>query len=364
MATVFPFPRSVEDAHGQTLRVVVSEHREDWDRAAWDEYVTRAPAASLYHRACIRDVIEQVYGHRTCYLSALDAAGAVAGVLPLVYMRSRMFGRFLVSLPFFNHGGPVASSPEAERRLEEVAVDLARTLDAEHLELRCATANGCPWPARTDKVGMVRALPDSEDALWSELGGKLRAQIRRPWKAGATALLGGAERLPEFYTVFARNMRDLGTPVYPRAFFDSLAEHLGADLSVAVVRLGGRPVAAGVLLRHRSSLEIPWASSLRETNRLGTNMLLYWTCLRSAVAMGCDRFDFGRSSPDSGTYRFKRQWGARPVPFRWYVWSRGGGQPAPLNPSNPKYRLAVRAWQRLPLWLANRLGPAIVRNIP
>lgn len=311
-----------------------------------------------------RDVIEEVFGHRTYYLTARTADGVIEGVLPLARLSSRLFGDFLVSLPYFNYGGAVATDTYVRDVLEREAEELASWLGASHVEFRDHSARDDGTPARMDKITRVRALPDTEDELWREIGSKVRAQVKKPLRSGAEVAVGGVERLDEFYTVFARNMRDLGTPVYTRRLFEIVCRYMGSDASVVVVHLDGRPAAAAVLLRHGDSMEIPWASSLREHNRIGVNMLLYWEVLAHAIRTGCRRFDFGRSTAGSGTDRFKRQWGGESVQLYWHYWLRSGDEPPRLNHDNPRYRLATTVWKRLPLVVANRLGPRIVRNLP
>ncbi|MEO8443854.1 MAG: FemAB family XrtA/PEP-CTERM system-associated protein [Gammaproteobacteria bacterium] len=331
--------------------------------AAWDAFAHSAPGATLYHQTAWQRIFALEFGWDTHYLEARGQEG-LEGILPLVRLRSRLFGDFLVSLPYVNYGGVVAQTEAADRLLTEAAVDLAGSLGVSHMELRELRPRAATWPARTDKVGMQATLAGTEEAHWSTLPSKLRSQIRRPQKAGATTRIGGAELLPAFYAVFARNMRDLGTPVYARSFFTTVARELPEFVDVVIVELAGKPVAAGFLIHFAGRTEIPWASSLRSVNRLGVNMLLYWACLQRAIERGSTVFDFGRSTVDSGTYQFKRQWGAEPVPHYWHYWLRGGGELPRLNPSNPKFALAIAAWQRLPLWLANGLGPHIVRNLP
>ncbi len=311
-----------------------------------------------------RDVIEEVFGHRTYYLSARTADGVIAGVLPLARLSSRLFGDFLVSLPYFNYGGAVATDAYVQGVLERKAEELALQLAVSHAEFRDCSARDDGTPARTDKVTRVRGLPDTDAELWQEIGSKVRAQVKKPLRSGAEVAVGGVERLDEFYAVFARNMRDLGTPVYTRSLFEAVCRYMGSDASVVIVRLDGRPAAAAVLLRDGDSVEIPWASSLREHNRAGVNMLLYWEALAHAIRGGCRRFDFGRSTAGSGTDRFKRQWGGESVQLYWHYWLRSGNEPPRLNNDNPRYRLATAMWKRLPLAMTNRIGPRIVRNLP
>jgi FemAB-related protein (PEP-CTERM system-associated) len=332
-------------------------------RNEWSDYVQRAVGAELYHDYRWRAVIERLFGHETHYLVAREA-GRVRGVLPLVRLRSRLFGDFMVSMPYMNYGGVLADSPAVAMTLLGAACRRADHLGCRHVELRHRGLPEIAWPARDDKVSMLLDLPESEAELWNRFKPKLRAQIRRPEKAGGVVRRGGPELLDDFYAVFSRNMRDLGTPVYPQRFFEAIADAFAQETRIYVVDLGGRPAAAGFVLGHRTTAEIPWASSLREANPMGVNMLLYWTALRDAVAQGFRRFDFGRSSKNSGTFHFKAQWGAQPLQLRWHYWIADGRDLPQLNPNNPKYRAAIALWRHLPLYVANILGPHIVKNLP
>jgi FemAB-related protein (PEP-CTERM system-associated) len=343
---------------------VTLAHATDACAADWNDYVRTDSEASCYHRYEWRGLISRVFGHDSHYLLARDGAGNVAGVLPLVRLRSRLFGDFLVSMPYFNYGGIAAAHPGARSALLEGAASLGRELGVGHVELRHIGNLAPAWPMRTDKVTMRLPLPATPEALNRQLPGKLRSQIKRPTRDGATYVSGGLERLDEFYAVFARNMRDLGTPVYPKRFFAAILETFAREARLFVVHLGGKPAAAGFVLSHGDWLEIPWASSLREFNPSSVNMLLYWSVLEYACNSGFRTFDFGRSTVDSGPYKFKRQWGAEPVPLHWHYWLKAGGEPPRLNPDNPKYRAAIALWQRLPVPVANVLGPLVVRNLP
>ncbi|HWG29791.1 MAG TPA: FemAB family XrtA/PEP-CTERM system-associated protein [Steroidobacteraceae bacterium] len=336
----------------------------DEDAGLWDAYVQSRPEAAAYHRYGWRKVIRGVFDRETYYLGARGAHGELCGVLPLVRLKGLVVGDVLVSLPYFTYGGVVASHAAAQSGLVQAACDLGKRLGVDHIELR-HRSNACPaLPARTDKVSLLLDLPASAAELNKALPAKLRSQIKRPQREGVSAVNGGEELLEEFYRVFAVNMRDLGTPVYPRSFFAAVLREFPSETRVFVVRHAQGPVAAGLVLGHGSALEIPWASSLRNFNALGVNMLLYWSVLEYACGAGYRRFDFGRSTVDSGTFRFKRQWGAQPEQLHWHYWLRGGGAPPVLNSSNPKFKLAVSAWQRLPLSVANRIGPMLARNLP
>jgi FemAB-related protein (PEP-CTERM system-associated) len=178
------------------------------------------------------------------------------------------------------------------------------------------------------------------------------------------AASGGAELLPEFYAVFAHNMRDLGTPVYGVRFFEQVVKAFPDETRVFVVRVNGRPAAASLVHWYRDTIQVPWASALREFNPLCVNVFLYWQMVQFAVGRGFHRFDFGRSTPGEGTYHFKKQWGAEARELVWEYWMSEGHAVPELNPRNPKFDLAIRTWQRLPVSVATAIGPYVVRNIP
>jgi len=334
----------------------------------WDAYIERHPRASAYHRAAAVGIGARAFGLRTTFVSARNARAELVGVLPLVEQSSALFGRFLVSLPFVTYGGILADDAAVASALGTLAVELARERRADHLELRHTE----PWEAsglaeRLDKVSMVLALPDSPETLSQALGAKLRSQIRRAERESLEIVWDeahGPEALAAFYRVFAPAMRDLGTPVYPRRFFRIACEALHGLSSVLVVRSGGVPQAAAIVVRHGRTIEVPWAAATVQAKRTAVNMRMYWELLSYAIRSGAHAFDFGRSTVDSGTYRFKAQWGAEPKQLHWHYWLAADAPLPKLNPSNPKYARAAALWRRLPLWCANLLGPHIVRHLP
>ena len=330
------------------------------DTPLWEAYAKTH--AGNYHRFGWRRVIEESFGQTTYYLAA-KVDGRVCGLLPLVLIKSWLFGRSLVSMPFFNDGGIVADGPEVEAALLKRAKEIAAETGAGHVELRQSAKKSWGLPVKTHKVAMRLALPPSADLLWEAFPGKLRSQIRRPIKAGMTVCWGGLDQVDPFYRVFSINMRDLGTPVYGKNFFRNILRAFPSDRTICVVYHAGQPVAAAFLSRFGKTMEIPWASSLRQFGALSPNMLLYWSVLSEACNQGCARFDFGRSTPDEGTYRFKQQWGAEPQPLYWY-YLQDAGRPLPdVSVKNAKYQLAIRLWQTLPVWFTQQVGPRIVRGI-
>lgn len=332
---------------------------------SWDDYVNQHDQASIYHLSQWRHLINQQFGHNAEYLYAKQVNdGAIVGVLPLIQLKSRLFGNFMVSMPYFNYGGALADSSPVEVALMEYACERAKDLGVDHIEFRDMVSRGDRWPVRVDKVAMILEFPETADMLWQMLGAKRRAQIKRPLREGMEVVVGGDDLLDEFYEVFARNMRDLGTPVYGKSFFLAILKAFYTTSHIVIIRHNNCAVAAGFLLGWRSRLEIPWASTLRSANPLGVNMLLYWEVLKLAIEKGYKSFDFGRSTIDSGTFRFKKQWGAKPQQNYWHYCLHSDAEMPQLTTRSAKYQLAISIWKRLPVGLTKWLGPNIVKNLP
>ncbi|HEU4685548.1 MAG TPA: FemAB family XrtA/PEP-CTERM system-associated protein [Nitrospira sp.] len=336
----------------------------DQDRASWEQFVLGHPLASGYHTLSWQSVVHRVFGHQVYALMAKDEDGTVRGVLPLVLTDSAMFGRFLTSMAFFNYGGVVADGTHITAALLSEAAELAKSLRASHIELRHSEPLETNWPVRSHKVSMRLALPPQYDILLKAFPSKLRSQIKRAQKEDMEVRIGGEELLDDYYRVFSRCMRDLGTPVYGKRLFQAIVEAFPKEVRLCVVFLEGRPLASGLVYGFRRRLEIPWAASDRRYSRLAPNMLLYSAVLEYACREGYQEFDFGRSSIGGGTYRFKEQWGAKPHPLYWYYWLAEGRDVPQLNPENPKYKAAITVWRHLPLPVANLLGPHIVKYLP
>lgn len=334
--------------------------------AGWNAYLQRFGYDGFHLRAEWSTVLQQALRHEPHFLW-LMRDGNLVGALPLQLVSGPIFGRYLVSQPYLNTGGVLADSAADEARLIEAAVDLAKRLDVKHLELRHERQIAHPAfnALVTEKVHMRLALPATAELLWEKgLKSKLRSQIRKPLADPALSVAFGREELlDEYYRVFARNMRDLGTPPYSRALFAQMLMQFPSEAEIVVVRHEGRAVAAGFLLHAAGGTLIPSASALREYNHLSVNVLMYWRALERAIQRGQSQFDFGRSTVDSGTYKFKQQWGAVACPAYWQYHSFKGSV-GDARPSNGKFALLVRAWQKLPVWLSSLLGPHIVRGIP
>jgi FemAB-related protein (PEP-CTERM system-associated) len=330
--------------------------------AVWNAYVASHPRGTLYHRFEWLPLIAGVFGHHVLPL-AMVSGGQVVGVFPLVHIRSRLFGRILVSMPFVNYGGLLGDSAEIEETLWKAAIQVARKHGVDSIEARHLSPHVFIEQGKQHKVGMTLALAPTIEAQWKAFQAKLRNQIRKSELSGLSIRVGGATDVGAFYEVFARNMRDLGTPVYHRALFTKLFEAFPEACRVFTVWDQETVVAAAVAIAHRRTLEVPWAASRRDALPRCPNHRLYWELIQYAIKAGFTHFDFGRSTPGSGPYKFKEQWGATEVPQYWEYWTATGTLPD-VTPQNPRYAFAVRLWKQLPLSIANRIGPLIVRNIP
>lgn len=331
------------------------------DPSEWDALVARAAGGTHFHRHGWKRVMERALGHSCSFLEARDRTGVLVGLLPLVYVGSPIFGRFVVSMPFLNYGGPLGSE-EAVSELGRAALEEKERRNAGLVELRSPEPLGLPWAVSHRKVTVVLDLPDDPDALMDSFKAKLRSQIRRPLKEGIK-LRRGPDQLPAFYSVFSRHMRDLGTPVLPLKFFREVVDTFPDSVRMTVAYLGDAPIAGGLGFVWGAETEVTWASSLMAHKRIAANMAVYWDLMEHSIQEGLDRFNFGRCSPGAGTHRFKLQWGGREEPLYWYQASDSGEGRTP-SPDDPSFAWGPRIWRRLPLRLANRLGPWIVRLIP
>lgn len=337
---------------------------EDGDLPLWDAFVESHPDASPYHRSVWKHILQAAL-KKPWFLVGVYQDGRIIGGLPLVHMRSRLTGNFLVSVPYVNYGGLLVENESLANPILEFTRSIASRLKADHIECRHLKNHFSQLPVRQDKVSMWLQLPDSSQELMKSFKPKLRSQIRKGEKNGLEVRIGHIELLEDFYDVFSKNMRDLGTPVYGKEFFRLILQAFPDSGRLVIIFGKDRlPIAAAFLLGYRDRMEIPWASSIRKYNYLQSNMLLYWHCLKYACDQGYGIFDFGRSTVGSSTLKFKEQWGSQPVQHYWHYVLDGKDQLPQINPQNPKYHLAIIIWQRLPLWVTRLVGPSISKHLP
>ena len=364
------------------------------DRDIWDSYVGNHPDASLFHRFGWREVIHRTYAHATYYLLASDeepdaaapragearrSVESVRGVLPLVHLKHGIFGNCLVSLPFVDSGGILASCRKAEEILLSEAIKIGRATGAIRIELRherplascnelsafCSETSQEPLQiaTRSDKVRMLLNLPESSQMLMKSFKSKLRSQIAKPLKEGLTSRTGGVELLEDFYKVFLVNMRDLGSPVHSIKLMRHVLSEFSESSKIIVIYKAKEAVAAALVVGFEKMLRNPWASSLRKYASLSPNMLLYLRVLEYACDNGYQVFDFGRSSAGEGTYKFKEQWGAVPTPLYWHYIFLDGKLPNLEGSEKERFEKATRYWQKLPLVITRVIGPSIRKHI-
>jgi FemAB-related protein (PEP-CTERM system-associated) len=329
----------------------------------WDEFVARHPGATNYHQWGWKGAIETGLDWPTYYFVALRN-GRIEGVLPIVWQKSLLFGSFLTSLPFLNAGGILANGGTVQKRLAQEGVRLCQRLNAGYLEFRHRELLDVDLPSKSHKLTVTRPVNGDSETMFRQLHNKVRTDIRKAMKSGLESEVGSIELLDDFYKIFAQNMRDLGTPVYGRKFFEAILNSLPNSTLITVVRHRGKAVASSFLTGFQDTIEAAWSSSLKSALALKPNMLLYWRNLCAAGERGYKTFDFGRSSPGSGTHRFKMQWGGTETPLHWQYWVPGGAALPEISPQNSRYHLSIRVWQKMPLFLTNWIGPHIVRCLP
>ena len=344
--------------------VTVKQYTND-QSSKWNDYVYSSAQSVCYQTIEWKTIIENACGLKSFYLYAVDDKNNITGILPLFLSKSKLFGTYLTSIPYFNYAGVLADTKETADLLLNESANIANQHNASHIEFRHIKNEFlADKPTKTHKVRMLLSLPATSEDLWNSFKSKLRSQIKRAQKEKMDTKLGGAELIDDFYKVFSRNMRDLGTPVWSKKLFVEIFNNLPEQTRISCVYYQNQPVAAGLIIGFKKFLEIPFASSLRKYNKLSPNMLLYWSVLEFASNNGYDIFDFGRSSADSSTFRFKKQWGAQPETLHWNYWLPDREKLPEINPQNPKYALAISMWQKLPLPIANLIGPKISRMLP
>lgn len=331
------------------------------DAQRWEAFVARSPQATFFHRIGWRDVIESVFGHRPHYLVA-ERGPEIVGILPLAEVSSWLFGHALISLPFCAYGGPAADDVDGERALIDAAAQLARCLDVDHLELRNRVAKCEDWPRQDLYVTFRHELaPDVEKNLLA-IPRKQRAMVRKGIRHGLKSEIdASAER---FFELYADNVHRHGTPPFPQRYFSRLQAVFGDCCEVlTVLDRQGRPVS-GVLSFYFRDVVLPYyAGDTVHARDLAANDFKYWELMRRACEQGVRVFDFGRSKRDTGPFSFKKNWGFEPSPLYYEFCLLKGRSIPENNPLNPKYRALIGLWKRLPLGVANALGPHIVRGL-
>lgn len=328
-----------------------------------DTYVDAHGAGTPFHRTAWTRAVERGCGQYGHYLIAEDG-DAIRGVVPLTAVRSLLFGSALVSTGFGVGGGILADTPSVAEKLADYCWTLASRLRCTSAELRGGEVPAGWRRKEGSYAGFVRELPSDDESILKAIPRKQRAEVRRAQTFGLEVEIGtGPGDQDAHYAVYATSVRNLGTPVFPRALFREMLAAWGEDANILTVRKDGRPVASVLSLYHCGAVYPYWGGGTEEARALRANELMYYELMRYAAARGCSRFDFGRSKVGTGPYAYKKNWGFEPQPLVYAARTADGAAPREINPLSPKYRLQVKLWQKLPLWAANRLGPPIARGL-
>lgn len=338
------------------------------DQEEWDSFIHLHSHASPYHFFAWGAAIAQAYGHKSYFLMAKQE-GRLVGVLPLIHLKLTLLVNELIALPFCDVGNCLSVDGNVEKKLLEETQRLSKQLKIQNIQLRGQLLNGSNYSSftqlETNKVRMLLCLPESSDTLFKTFKPKLRSQIRKAEKNRIYFRWAGQDGVDSFYSIFCNNMRELGSPVHSRKLFSAVMEHYGERARIGLTEYEGKCISAGLILSTEQQTSIPWASSLRDFNHLAPNMLLYWNFLKFAADNGRKLLDFGRSTENEGTFRFKKQWGAEPFPLAWY-----SSSPVTLVQSVSKAHDKISAreraaslWKKLPISIANILGPQLRKYI-
>ena len=330
------------------------------DRTRWDAYVLAHPDATFFHRAGWQRVIEKAFGHRTHFLLA-EHAGGIVGVLPLAEINSRLFGHSLGSLPFCTYGGILADHDAASHALDAAAQALAKKLKVGALEYRNQVTQHVDWPAKDLYVTFKKAIQPEVEANMNAIPRKQRAMVRKGIKAG---LVGEIDvDTTRFFQAYSASVHRLGTPVFSRNFFRFLKEEFGGNCEVLTITLDGQVIASVMSFYFRDEVLPYYGGGVDAARAVAGNDFMYWDLMRRACERGLKVFDFGRSKRGTGSFDFKKNWGFEPAPLYYEYFLVADTEIPEINPLNPKYRLFIQAWKKMPLALANVIGPHIVKNL-
>jgi FemAB-related protein (PEP-CTERM system-associated) len=329
--------------------------------AAWDKFVQTHPEGTFFHRAAWSTVIERAFGHQTHYVRA-EQDGVITGVLPLARVKTFLFGDTLISVPFCVYGGPLAVDRETAAALLAHATSLLRTTGASAIEFRHRAGAAIDWAARPDLyVTFRKPIEADHDKNMKSIPRKQRAMVRKGIQNGLTSIVDRDTR--RLHGIYAQSVRDLGTPVFSRRYFAMLADVFRDDCDVLTVMDGDTAIAAVMNFWFRDEVLPYYGGGTLAARRRAGNDFMYWEVMRRAADRGSRLFDFGRSKIGTGALDFKTNWGFAPEKLCYRYKLAPGAAIPDHNPLNPKYRLLIEAWKRLPLPLANAIGPAIVRGL-
>ncbi|MEP3227464.1 MAG: FemAB family XrtA/PEP-CTERM system-associated protein [Parasphingorhabdus sp.] len=346
-----------------SIRIFNQKDPNEWARI--DRFVMDHPDGTAFHRPAWLASVSEACGHDWCYILAEKSNGALEALLPLSLIHSALFGRALVSSGFAVGGGILSQSDQAVHRLAEHVWDFAKTHSFPSVELRGGPVPSDQWQKKDGiYAGFVTQLADDEEAQLLAIPRKQRAEVRKGLKNELTVRIGNSkEDRQDHYQVYAQSVRNLGTPVFPKKLFDAVMTAFGEDADILTVSNDGQPVASVLSLYHHETVLPYWGGGCFDARRLRANDVMYYALMNHGRDRGCRNFDFGRSKVGTGAYSFKKNWGFDPQPLSYATRAQDGEEVRDVNPMSPRYRLQVALWQKLPISIANRLGPVIAKGL-
>lgn len=334
---------------------------EEASAPAWDDFVRGHPRGTFFHRADWAGVIHKAFGHRTHYIYA-EQDGAIVGVLPLARVKTMLFGDTLISVPFCVYGGPLTVGEEAAGALTARAADLLQSTGASAVEFRHRDPIESDWLERPDLYVTFRKQIDADhDKNMKAIPRKQRAMVRKGIQNELTSI--AHRNTKTLHAIYAESVRNLGTPVFSRRYFDILEQVFGPGFDIVTIMDGEAPIASVMNFYHNDEVLPYYGGGTAAARQRAANDFMYWEVMRRAADRGCRLFDFGRSKIGTGSHDFKKNWGFAPEPLRYRYKLAPGASIPDHNPMNPKYRLFIAAWKKLPLPVANTIGPHIVRGL-
>jgi FemAB-related protein (PEP-CTERM system-associated) len=334
------------------------------EAARLDAWVMAHPQGSPFHRPKWLHAIEAGTG-QVAHCLVAEHAGDIAGILPLHIIHSPLFGRALVSTGFAVGGGILSDSIMATNRLAAAALELAERFSCPNVELRGGAMPGNDWIETQDThANFARALMANDEEELLAIPRKQRAEVRKACQSDMTVQTGTTEQDRQWhYAVYGESVRNLGTPVFPRTLMTAVLDAFEEDADILTVLHEGRAVASVLSLYHNGTVMPYWGGGVFEARKLKANDFMYYALMNHARLAGCNRFDFGRSKTASGAYHFKKNWGFEPEPLSYALHTASGNAPRDVNPNSPKYKAQIALWQKLPLGIANRIGPWIAKGL-
>lgn len=345
-----------------TSDIVLKQYSSDFENQ-WLIFLSSNENSTFYHRIEWKDIIESCFNHKSYYLIALEN-DKIRGLLPLIYIKSLIFGSMLTSMPFLNYGGVLSDQTEIIKLLLSEATKLQQKIKTNYIELRHLNKTQFDLPFKSHKVSMVVELDKDPEKLWNEFSSKHRTNIRKSIKQDFKFEIGGLDVLDEFYQVISEGWRKLGTPIYKKSFFKKVLTSFKKDVEICAVRYEDDLIAVAFNGLFNDTIEGMWTHSLFEYKKLNVNYFLYWKMIENACERGFNKFNLGRSTADSSAIQFKKKWNAKPTQLYWeYILNNNQSMPE-LNVDNPKYQKYINIWKHLPLKATQILGPIFAKNIP